>query len=383
MLTFTKDDDDFSDVVLDFDTIIELVEEFVDNEKTLQRVLNKESENDATEQLALAYLMKLKDIRLKFQPGNHSTKENVNILIDRIERIINLKNKIANYAPCEKLNLYVMGEKLLQEQGLDVFLETPKFYQNLPFEQFANLIVSSEHAVNYALKSEKIIMYLNDYENMLYQTKEFDFLTLRQTFSASCFACSLLMVLNKFGIMKEPSRLEELKIYKEIWESPGEKASIDKVIKFLNKFDINIVGIEFSDRTETFLQQANTNISHNNENTISENIINQNVNKKYETIKHQYKLFKNSVEKIKMYDLTTLNDFDFDKNSLMLMLHHAEDNKGEKDMHMLLGFNDNGKFIVIDPNQGKKQAFDSYLEYIKNEPSFMGVTFNVSQKNMK
>ncbi len=235
---------------------------------------------------------------------------------------------------------------------------------------FEELIVSSNELTEYVLKDIELSNILNSIEKSLFSLSSVEFIPLIQTFPSSCFACSILMVLKELKLINEPTRTQELQIYKQIWLEPGKQADIEKVILYLSQYKIKMIGLDFVEKTDDLLDLSNR--IKNSRPELSQHIIN------------QYTLFHQNTNKINQYSVLKIEDpysinNEFFKGGFTFLISRSSNSQG---LHVLFARVWQDQFQVIDPENGEIKMYPSFEEYYDSfenfNKAFTGVALHVA-----
>jgi hypothetical protein len=125
--------------------------------------------------------------------------------------------------------------------------------ESLSTDKFLNLIVSSSKAAEVTLNTHSLCKRLCQFEKTIHDN-HLDLIP--QTFPKSCTACAVLYALKKKGLITHYERSTELEIYKEIWSKPGDIADPRKLIDYLKRRGLQVVGIDLKERSNNWLEKA-------------------------------------------------------------------------------------------------------------------------------
>ncbi|KTD10634.1 dehydrogenase [Legionella gratiana] len=309
--------------------------------------------------------------------GKYDLEQNIvitfgkDIPISLQREIINCLNEICLEIEQKKMDINLSFNKtkyIAQEIKKHILVENKALCRHL-ISGLEELIVSSNELTDYALEDIELSKILNSIEKSLYSLSDIEFIPLTQTFPNSCFACSILMVLKELKLIHEPTRTQELQIYKQIWLEPGKQSDIEKVILYLSQYKIKMIGLDFVEKTEDLLDLSNR--IKNNRPELSQHIIN------------QYTLFNQNKNKINQYSIQKIEDpysinNEFFKGGFTFLISRSLSNQG---LHVLFARIWQDQFQVIDPENGAVKLYPSFAEYYDSfenfKKEFTGVALHI------
>ncbi|QEY52915.1 hypothetical protein [Legionella longbeachae] len=309
--------------------------------------------------------------------GKDDWEQNIIITFDKEipvsfqREIINCLNKLCLELEQKKMTISLSFNKtkhITPEIKKYILVENRALCRHLN-TGFEELIVSSDELTDYVLEDSELSNLLNGIEKSLYSLANVDFIPLIQTFPGSCFACSILMVLKELKLINEPTRTQELRIYKQIWLAPGKQADIEKVIFYLSQYKIKMIGLDFIEKTEDLLDLSNR--IKKNRPELSQHIINQ------YTLFHQNKNKINQYNVLKIEDPHAINN-EFFQGGFTFLISRSWSSQG---LHVLFARVWQDKFQVIDPEHGEVKIYPSFAEYYDRfenfNKSFTGVALHI------
>ncbi|WP_244940918.1 hypothetical protein [Legionella sainthelensi] len=320
----------------------------------------------------------LKKIRSSLESlGKDDWEQNIVITFDkniptsRQREIISCLNELCLELEQKKMaiNLSFYKTKNIAEEIKKYILVENKTLCRHLVSGFEEMIVSSNELADYVLEDSELSNLLNNIDKSLFSLSNVEFIPLIQTFPGSCFACSILMVLKELKLINEPTRTQELEIYKHIWLGPGQQADIEKVILYLSQYKIKMIGLDFVEKTEDLLDLSNR--IKNSRPKLSQHIIN------------QYTLFRQNKNKINQYSVLKIENpysinNEFFKEGFTFLISRSSRSQG---LHVLFARVWQEQFQVIDPEHGEVKMYPSFAEYYDSfehfNKAFTGVALHV------
>lgn len=281
----------------------------------------------------------LKGLHLVFDPKlqDDLNQENLKYFFEKIKSLYNNTN-----LDTQEIIFCPNKNKTLSSATIELLLSNPDFVSMVNHKTFLSLIVTNDEIAIKTLNDPILKQKLDAIEPNIDT----------QTFENSCTARCIMKLMRDEKLLKEHeyTRSKELEIYREIWRGPDLTANSEKLISYLKKHNIETMAFELSEKAHEHLAGLGA------------------------PERATFTFFKANVPGIQtIKDLSSLKETDFPNNTTMLLIV-----LGGKEFHTIFGKKVNDKFETVDPFNGDKKDYSSFVDFANNEANFTGVYFKPS-----
>ncbi|KTD19108.1 hypothetical protein [Legionella jordanis] len=180
-----------------------------------------------------------------------------------------------------------------------------------------------------------------------------------QTYSQSCAAHSMMLLLNKFGLVAdhEVSRRKELEIYSEIWLESGANADLSLILNYMARNNLKFDVIEDVERTSALMGNLQIKEAYSN-------------------------AFASKIKQAEVKQVITAELLQKMSNSnhyFFLITIPGNNNKVEDIGHIVLLAYENNQYCLFDPGKGRNIIKKSVDEILKEMDalSYAGIAIQV------